>query len=192
MTDILILASKSPRRKELLDLMGIPYKIIVSNADENAQEIKNPKKYALEIARRKCNEVYNNNLNDTVISADTIVFIKNKILGKPANNADTKAMLTLLSGEKHFVITGVVVKNSKKEISFVEKTAVYFNKLSSEEINRYVASGEPADKAGAYAIQGLGSVFVRRIKGDYSNVVGLPVSRLYKTLATEFNLYPNR
>ena len=186
---IIILASKSPRRKELLDILGIEYKIIVSDADENAGNEKNIKAFVSSIAKRKAFEVYGKNKSDIIIAADTVAITKKRqILGKPQDQADAQKMLEELSGKRHTVMTALVVKSADREVCHVETTKVYFNKLNNGEIAAYVSSGEPMDKAGAYGIQEKGAKFIRKVKGDYFNVVGLPLSRLYNILSRDFKV----
>ena len=187
----LILASQSPRRKEILSLLDIPFKIMVSDADETIQKGLPPYFIAESLSLKKAAAVAKNiDTHAIVIGADTIVVSDGKILGKPVDENDAKAMLASLSGKTHSVISGVTVMDTKsaKSESFYVETEVTFCQLSDEEIADYVESGESMDKAGAYAIQGRGGKFVEKISGDYFNVVGLPLSRLYQVLKKEFNL----
>lgn len=177
----LILASQSPRRKELLGLLGIPFTVQVSDADETMQPEKAPAQQVAEVSRRKalairaCPE-------DVVLAADTIVVCDNEILGKPKDYADACRMLRLLSGRTHQVMTGMTVRTADKLVSCTEITDVTFRSLSDKEISRYVDSGEPMDKAGAYGIQGGAAIFADKLCGDYYNVMGLPVCRLVQIL----------
>ena len=177
----LILASQSPRRKELLGLLGIPFTVQVSDADETMQPGKAPAQQVAEVSRRKalairaCPE-------DVVLAADTIVVCDNEILGKPKDYADACRMLRLLSGRTHQVMTGMTVRTADKLVSCTEITDVTFRSLSDKEISRYVDSGEPMDKAGAYGIQGGAAIFAEKLCGDYYNVMGLPVCRLVQIL----------
>ena len=179
----IILASASPRRREILEKVNIDFEIIVSDADENINETR-PQVYVSEIARRKALAI--DRKEDIIIAADTAVAIDDKILGKPQDADDAFKMLSLLSGKKHSVYTGVFVKQGEKEVSFCEKSDVYFKKIDEAEIKSYIASGEPFGKAGAYAIQGLGALLIEKIEGDYLNIVGLPLSRLYGVLKKDF------
>lgn len=177
---MLILASKSPRRIELLKLGGYNYEIIPALSEEKTDPALTPYETAVSLACQKAREVSEKHKNDTVIGADTIVVYDGEIMGKPANKADAFRMLKKLSGNTHSVITGVCIRKEDREISFYEETKVQFYPLSDEEINGYIATGEPMDKAGAYGIQKKGSLLVKKIDGDYFNVVGLPLSRFVR------------
>ena len=187
-----VLASKSPRRKELLKQIGIEYECIVSDAEEVISETE-PDKVVCRLSEEKAMAVaenYNfNDINDNVIfiGADTVVARDGIILGKPVDEEDAVKMLLNLQGKEHQVYTGVclLVYNRNKlidKISFAECTRVFMYDTSEEDIRTYVESGEPMDKAGAYGIQGLGAILVEKIEGDYNNVVGLPVGRIYKEI----------
>lgn len=171
----LILASGSPRRKEILDTMGLSYIVDVSDVDESFAA--DPEATVLELSKRKALSVSSKYHNAIVLAADTLVF-SDKILGKPKDAAQAKEMLRALSGHWHSVYTGVTLVDalSGKTISKADKTLVHFVELSDEEIDAYVATKDPLDKAGAYGIQGLGGMFIDRIEGSYSNVVGLPMA----------------
>lgn len=175
----LILASKSPRRQALLKQIGIDrFRVLPSETEEKPDE-NSPSEYVLTLSRQKAENVSKNaDSDDIIISADTVVSIDGVILEKPENRVDAFKMLTMLSNNRHEVYTGVTVRRGDRVESFFEVTDVYFREIDSEEIEEYIASGEPFDKAGGYGIQGIGARFVSRIEGDYSNVVGLPVSRL--------------
>ncbi|MBR4305839.1 MAG: septum formation inhibitor Maf [Ruminiclostridium sp.] len=177
---MLILASKSPRRIELLKLGGFNYEIIPALSEEKADASLTPSQIAVNLACQKAREVSANYKNDTVIGADTIVVCDGEIMGKPIDKDDAFRMLSKLSGNIHSVITGVCIKKGDKESYFYEETKVQFYPLSQEEINDYIATGEPMDKAGAYGIQEKGSLLVKKIDGDYFNVVGLPLSRFVR------------
>lgn len=188
----IILASQSPRRKEILSLLDIPFKIMVSDADETADESLPAYFIAESLSLKKAAAVAKNiDTEAIVIGADTIVVSEGKILGKPKDNDDAAAMLSALSGRTHSVISGVTVMDTKsaKSESFYVETKVTFAELTDTEIADYIASGEPCDKAGAYGIQGRGGKFVEKIEGDYFNVVGLPLSKLYQVLKKEFNIF---
>lgn len=178
----IILASKSPRRQELIKLITEEYICIPSNAPEIVPENTKPENVAEILASLKANDIYRKNQDNIVIGCDTVVICNNQVLGKPENQQKARAMLKMLSGNKHKVITGCSVIKDNREHIFKCVTEVEFYKLSDEEIDSYVASGEPFDKAGAYGIQGKGSLFVKGISGDYYNVVGLPVSMLARKL----------
>jgi len=188
----IILASQSPRRKEILSLLDIPFKIMVSDADETQDESLPPYFIAESLSLKKAAAVAKNITTDAlVIGADTIVVSDGKILGKPKDDTDAFNMLASLSGKWHEVISGVTVLHTKsaESKSFYVKTRVHFAKLSDEEIKDYINTKEPRDKAGAYGIQGKGSKFVTEIEGDYFNVVGLPLSELYRVLKKDFGLF---
>jgi len=175
----IILASNSPRRREILSQLGVEYEVMPSDYDEREEE-SDPYKLAMLFAHNKARDVAKNiKENALVIGADTIVY-KDKIMGKPKDKDDAIAMLTELSASTHSVITGISVIKTPEMITITEyeETLVKFKNLSQDEIDAYVNSGEPTDKAGAYAIQGLGSLLVERIEGCYFNVVGLPVYKL--------------
>lgn len=183
----IILASGSPRRRELLAQAGFEFKVEVSNADENVSE-ESPVEMVEELAARKAKAVVDlhNQKEDNclIIGADTIVVLDGKILGKPSDEEDAKAMLASLAGRTHQVYTGVALFRVKEGIiaekkTFHECTDVTMVSMTEKEIAEYVASGDPMDKAGAYGIQGPAAVFISGIKGDYYNVVGLPISRVY-------------
>lgn len=180
----LILASGSPRRKELLATLNIPFEVIVSEFDEKIDASKPLAEEIKRLSYGKAYSVYINNKDAVVIGADTIVTIDNKVLGKPKDKEDAERMLKKLSGSIHTVITGVTIISSEKCETFASSNKVYFDKLSDEEINEYINTLEPMDKAGAYAIQGLGSKFIKKIEGDYYAIVGLPINQIYKKLRT--------
>ncbi len=181
----LILASASPRRRELMAQAGLSFTVQVSEADETVTE-RRPDKIVEELALRKAMAVAKTVPGGTVIGADTIVAMDGTILGKPGTEEQAAEMLRMLSGKTHQVYTGVAILAQKdgREIRrvFSERTDVTFYPLEEDEINRYVATGEPMDKAGAYGIQGRAAIFVQEIHGDYNNVVGLPAARLYQEL----------
>ena len=182
----MILASASPRRRELLSQIGIEHEVIPSNKDEILPKM-HPAKAAEALSRGKALDVAKD-IDDkaVIIGADTVVAYAGEILGKPKNEEDAFRMLHMLQGEEHEVYTGVtfVVKENGREYieSFCESTKVMMYPASEEEIWAYIATGEPMDKAGAYGIQGRAAAFVKKIEGDYNNVVGLPIARLYQIL----------
>jgi len=174
----IILASASPRRRELLALMGVrDFAVIPAREEEAPPADLGPAETVREIALMKARDVAAREPG-LVIAADTLVWQDGALLGKPADGAEAAAMLRRLSGRKHTVFSGVAVLADGRELTDFEATDVWFREMSEEEIRFYVASGEPLDKAGAYGAQGLGSLFVRRIEGDFFNVMGLPVCRL--------------
>ncbi|WP_421380186.1 Maf family protein [Bacillus salacetis] len=178
----LILASGSPRRKELLQQIQLSFSIEVSNADESFSQDLQPDEVVMELAKRKAVSIAKENPGSFVIGSDTVVVHNNEILGKPSNSEHAKEMLRILSGETHAVYTGVAIVQDKNEKMFYKKTEVTFWELTEEEIDMYAASGEPLDKAGGYGIQGLGAFLVKEIHGDYFSVVGLPISEVYRSL----------
>lgn len=177
----IILASQSPRRRELMDITGLSYSVIVSDADENI-DISDPKEYVLTLSERKAQAVASSHPDDIVIGADTIVVIDGMILGKPHDKDDAFRILSLLSGRTHTVYTGVSIIRNGECRRFCEQTDVIMYKNSNDLLHRYIATGEPMDKAGAYGIQGQGMLLIERIEGDYYNVMGLPIARLYREL----------
>ena len=195
----IILASGSPRRKELLEQIGLEFEICPAKGEE-VITTNVPEDVVRELSRQKAEEVasgilaYNEAHSDIVtpqdtlvIGAATVVAYDGQILGKPADEADAKRMLSMLSGNVHSVYTGVtfviIGKDGRTgESSFVEKTDVHMFAMSEQEIDRYIASGEPMDKAGSYAIQGKCGIYIEKIDGDYYNVVGLPIARMYQSL----------
>ena len=177
----LILASASPRRRELLGLFGIPFVIRAADIDETMDAEKPPFDEVARVSRRKAMAVPCG-AEDVVIAADTIVVCRGQVLGKPKDEQDAVRMLRLLSGGEHQVMTGCTVRKGGRTETFTEVTALHFRPLSDAEIIRYVSSGEPMDKAGAYGIQGGAALFCQGIVGDYYNVMGLPVCRLGRLL----------
>lgn len=175
-----ILASNSPRRKELLSLITTDFIVRVADVDETLPDDILPKDAVLYLSDLKARAVFNG--VETVLGADTIVVLDGEILGKPRDDDEAFSMLRALSGRKHSVFTGVTILSQNAEHSFYRETEVYFNELSDEEIWDYIKTGECRDKAGAYGIQGYGSRFVSKINGDYFNVVGLPVSAVYQAI----------
>ena len=180
----LILASASPRRQELLKLFGIPFIIRVADIDETMDPQASAYDEVARLSREKAMAV-SREPEDTVIAADTIVVCQGKILGKPHSYEEAVSMLQLLSGRDHQVMTGCTVLKGDRAETFTEVTDIHFRELSEKEIRRYVASGEPMDKAGAYGIQGGASLFCEKMVGDYYNVMGLPVCRLGQVLKAQ-------
>jgi len=180
----LILASASPRRSELLALVGIEFEIVPSSVDEAIAADETPEEHVLRLAVEKAGDVAERHHDSWVIGADTVVVIDGMVFGKPGTPHEARRMLESLSGKTHQVITAFSICNLSKRIDLAErvKTDVKFKKLTQDEIEGYVATGEPMDKAGAYAIQGLGSFMVEEIQGSYSNVVGLPVCQVVSAL----------
>ena len=177
----LILASQSPRRRELLGLFKLPFTVRVADIDEAMNPEANPGDEVARVSREKAFAV-ERKPEDVVIAADTIVVCGGRILGKPKSAAEAVEMLSLLSGRDHQVMTGVTVVRGDKHLSCTEVTDIHFRTLSPKEIADYVATNEPMDKAGSYAIQGGGALFAEKMVGDYYNVMGLPVCTLWKML----------
>lgn len=185
----IILASKSPRRKEMLEHLGLTPTVIVSNADENVSESLSPERFVEEVSLRKAEAVRPLcKDSDLIIASDTVVVCEGKILGKPHGEKEALEMLSLLSGTTHKVISGLAVIFNGKTVLSHETTEVTFRKIEEAEALAYVKTGEPYDKAGAYGIQDRASVFTERISGDYLNVVGLPVFRLFSLLKSEYGI----
>lgn len=178
---MLILASQSPRRQELLRRSGFVFQLCPASIAETPLPGELPEEYVQRLANEKARAV-EASPDDIVLGADTVVVVDRLILEKPQNQADAARMLRLLSGREHEVLTGICLLSGEKLVLDLARTKVRFSPLSAREIRDYVASGEPMDKAGAYAIQGLASRFVERIEGCYFNVVGLPVSLVYRRL----------
>ncbi|MEJ5258405.1 MAG: Maf family protein [Fervidobacterium sp.] len=185
---MIILGTSSPRRIELFSHFKLPFQILAPQIDEKVDETlyKTPEAVVIKIAKDKLQKICDNTINrediDVIITADTIVWMDGRIFGKPRDSSNAKEILRELSGKWHKVFTGVCVKIDNEEFSFYEETSVKFRELEDEEIDFYVSTGEPLDKAGAYGIQELGGVLVERIEGDYTNVVGLPLPKLWKLL----------
>ncbi len=185
----LILASKSPRRAQLLKLLDLEFEVVESGVDENNEAYEIPEVHVLELAQKKAGKVAENIKDGLVLGADTIVVLDGRILGKPADRKQAHEMLRLLSGRRHTVYTGFAVIDlpSGKTVSDYERTEVYFRELSEGEIARYVETESPLDKAGAYGIQDLSAVFVDKVEGCFYNVVGFPVTKFYITMKTFLN-----
>ena len=180
----IILASQSPRRRELLERMGIlSFEVIPARGEVVLDPALPPERLVEELSRQKAAEVAAGAAPEAlVIAADTVVAVDGRVLGKPADPEDAVRMLTALSGREHTVYTGVTIRRGGEEATEHEATAVRFRPLTPEEIRTYVSTGEPMDKAGAYGIQGRFAAFIREISGSYTNVMGLPVGRLYQEL----------
>ena len=186
---MLILASASPRRAELLAAAGFRFEVVPQELDETPRNGESPEAYVLRLACEKVRSACRKT-GSIIVGADTVVVVEGEVLGKPRDDADAARMLKRLSGRSHEVLTGVAV-GGDRVLSEVARTTVRFLPLEADEIAWYVASGEPRDKAGAYAIQGLASRFVERIDGSYSNVVGLPVALVYRLLR-QLGVTPDR
>lgn len=182
-----IVASASPRRRELLSNLGFSFEIIPSDADESCDGKLSPEELVRELAKRKAESVFQLDKKSVVLGCDTVVEHKGTVLGKPESREKAKEMLRMLSGKTHNVHTGVCIISNEKTVSFVNTVKVEFFELSEELIDSYASTGECDDKAGAYGIQGLGSVLVKKIDGDYFSVVGLPLAQTARALS-EFSV----
>jgi septum formation protein len=180
----IILASASPRRAELLRAAGILFDVLPADVDETPREGEPPGAYVRRLAEDKARAVAANTRNYPVLAADTTVVAEGQILGKPVDDDDARRMLRMLSGATHEVVTGVALVHGGHLDVHVETTAVEFAEMTTDEIDWYIATGEPRGKAGAYAIQGCASRFITRIDGSYSNVVGLPMALVYEMLVS--------
>ena len=178
----IILASASPRRKEILELADLKFDVMPSDAQEITTKTA-PNEVVMELASIKAKDIYKKSEKQSmVVGADTVVAYQGQILGKPADEADAKRMLTMLSGQTHEVYTGVCLIEDGEAKTFYEETKVTFYEISDEQIDRYIKTGEPMDKAGSYGIQGKAAVFIKGIEGDYYNVVGFPIARFLQEI----------
>lgn len=178
----IILASASPRRKEILELADLKFDIMPSDAQEITTKTA-PNEVVMELASLKAKDIYKKSEKQSmIVGADTVVAYQGQILGKPTDEADAKRMLTMLSGQTHEVYTGVCVIEDGKTKTFYEETKVTFYEISDEQIDHYIKTGEPMDKAGSYGIQGKAAVFIKGIEGDYYNVVGFPIARFLQEI----------
>jgi septum formation protein len=180
----IILASSSPRRRELLKQAGILYSVEPADANESPLPGETPREHVKRLALLKARTIAARHKKGLVLGADTVVVVDGDILGKPASKAEAKRMLTLISGRAHDVLTGIAIVEAPtgRAVSAVEKTKVFVKPLSEDEIDEYIATGEPMDKAGAYGIQGRFSVYVTGVRGCFFNVVGLPLPRLFELI----------
>lgn len=180
----IILASSSPRRQELMKLLGLPFEIVASEFNESSINHKNPKQLVRILSLKKAESVAKKSKNALVIGSDTIVFHQGQILGKPKDRRHAKEMLKLLSGKEHVIITGYAIIDSLtgKNVSGVVSAKIKMKALEDAEIEAYIATKEPMDKAGAYAVQGVGGLFIEKINGNYFDVVGLPLLEIRKAL----------
>jgi septum formation protein len=176
---MLVLASQSPRRAEILRQAGIPFVVRAAPVDETPFSQEAPEDYVRRLAEAKARAVPAD-ASEIVLAADTTVVVDREILAKPADASDARRMLSLLSGRRHEVMTGICLQHGEQQICDLAVTAVWFAPMSAEEIDDYVATGEPTDKAGAYAVQGAASKFIPRIEGCYYNVMGLPIALVYR------------
>ena len=186
----IVLASKSPRRKEILEGLGLKFDIIVADADERSDEVE-PRARVAELAMVKGRAVLSaiGDATETlIIASDTLVYAEKEFLGKPRDKSDARRMIKMLSGKAHSVVSGLYVYFNGKEIAAADETKVLFDEMTEAEIENYISTEEPYDKAGGYAVQGLASLYINGIEGDYFNVVGLPVHLLYRTLKQDFGI----
>ena len=186
---MLILASKSPRRKELLKQIGIPFVVVVSDAEEVSGNSWTPAALVVENAKHKARAVAEKYPDSPVLGADTVISLEGKIFGKPKDKDEARKMLTVLSGKMHEVTTGLALINRNEIRTTNVTTKVFFDTMTKADIDAYIATDEPMDKAGAYAIQGKAARFIEKIEGSYSNVVGLPLNALIQ-LGKGLNLFP--
>jgi septum formation protein len=177
----LVLASRSPRRAELLKAAGFEFTVRAADIDETPREGEDPRDYVCRLAKAKACAMPSDS-NEILLAADTTVVLEHEILGKPTDSADAVRMLRKLSGKRHEVITAICLRRGNLIRTALDSTTVWFAPMTGPEIDDYAASGEPMDKAGAYGIQGRASVFIDRIEGSYTNVVGLPISLVYRNL----------
>jgi septum formation protein len=182
---MLVLASQSPRRAEILRQAGIPFTVRSAEVDESSLEAERPGPYVRRLARAKALAIQAE-AGEIVLAADTTVVVGGDLLAKPTDPADARRMLTRLSGRRHEVLIGICLRRGEQELIDHAATAVWFATMTADEIDEYVASGEPMDKAGAYGIQGLACKFIERIDGCYFNVMGLPVALVYRHLRESF------
>lgn len=178
----IILASGSPRRRELLSWIGLDFEVLVPEVNEEVLAGEDPEKYCTRLSENKARSIFSFQNKALVIGADTVVVHNNIIIGKPDDSSHAFNQLSLLQGSMHEVYTGYTIINDKQLITRAIKTKVFFRKMNDSEISWYISTGEPLDKAGSYGLQGIGSLFVDRIDGSYTNVIGLPLSDLYNDL----------
>ena len=188
MKDI-ILASQSPRRKELMELLNVDFKVIVSNIEEYIDKDLPLDEALIILASQKAKSVFKDHQDSLVIGSDSIVYQDNIILNKPKDKEDAFNMIKSYSNNHHSVMTAVSIMDKNKAVNFVSKCNVYFDNISDDEILQYLKNDEYKDKAGAYAIQGLMAKFINKVEGDFYSVVGFPVSKVYKTLKEDFNVF---
>ena len=178
----LILASKSPRRKELLELLGFNFDVVVSEVNELASDNLSPEELVKTLAFQKAKSVFKTHPNDVVLGSDTIVVVDNEILGKPKNQNQAKEMILKMKNREHQVITGVAILSDKENIIFSNTSIVHFNDIEEKEIDKYIKTTEPYDKAGGYAIQGWAARYISAIEGNYYTIMGLPLDKVFEGL----------
>jgi septum formation protein len=178
----ILLASGSPRRRELFSWLGVGFEVLVPEIDETVLGDEQPEDYCSRLSLEKALEIQKQRPHDLIIGADTVVVIGGAILGKPTDEGEARSHLRLLQGNMHEVFTSYTVAHASRSTTRVIRTRVCFRTMTEDEIAWYVSTGEPMDKAGSYALQGIGAIFVDRIEGSYTNVIGLPLSHLYHDL----------
>jgi septum formation protein len=178
----IILASTSPRRKEIFSKAKLPFEVKESNYEEDMSLAMPPVELVKYLAHNKAKAVADKNKDAIVIAADTFVVYNNNFLGKPKTEKEAKEMLMMLSGKEHEIVTGVAIIENDHSVSFCETVKVFMEDMSSESIDKYIATGEPKDKAGAYAMQEIGAIFIKKIEGDFYTAMGLPFKRLVEEL----------
>jgi septum formation protein len=178
----ILLASGSPRRRELFSWLGVDFEVIIPDVDETVLGDEAPEEYCSRLSLEKAASIQKERPRDLIIAADTVVVTGGAILGKPFDEADAHRHLRQLQGSMHEVYTSYTVAHETRSTTRVIRTRVYFREMTEGEISWYVSTGEPMDKAGSYALQGIGAIFVDRIEGSYTNVIGLPLSHLYHDL----------
>lgn len=175
----IILASGSPRRREMMQMLEMPFDVIVSNSEEVMDESLPLQERIIDVARQKAQAVFEEHPDAIVIGCDTVVVAQGEIFGKPKDKDQAREMFEAMRGTYHTVLSGVCIMSAEETYSFADETEVHFNQMSDQEIEEYISTDEPYDKAGGYAIQGRSGVFIREIRGSYYNVVGLPIDRIY-------------
>lgn len=178
----LILASKSPRRKELLELLGFDFDIITTEVNESVSENLSPEELVKTLAYQKAIGVFESYPDNVVLGSDTIVVVDNEILGKPKNQQEAKEMILKMKNREHQVITGVAILSKEENVIFSNTSVVHFNDIEEEEINKYILTSEPYDKAGGYAIQGWAARYISAIEGNYYTIMGLPLDKVFETV----------
>lgn len=178
----IILASGSPRRRELMEMIGVDFEVIVSNCKEVLNNELPVAERIMDVARQKAEDVFKKHQDSIVIGCDTVVVVDDEILGKPKSKQQAREMFDKMNNRSHIVLSGVCIISKEETSLFYDVTDVVFNNLSDEEIEEYISSDEPYDKAGGYAIQGKAGLFIREIKGNYYNVMGLPIDMVYNSL----------
>lgn len=178
----LILASGSPRRKELMETLEFPFRVVVSDVEEVVKENLSPAAIVKDLAYQKAKAVFKNNPDSIVIGSDTVVVCDGKILGKPANKQQAKEMMMMIKGKSHKVITGLAILHNREQYLASDTSKVFFEDIDERDIEAYIETNEPYDKAGGYAIQGWAGKYISKIEGNYYTIVGLPINKVYNYL----------